>query len=168
MAKRVNTTQPRDTTPVPLQASRTVTAAALAVGYRLPATLGIMKDHSDSEIAKELLGYHRMALDRENVLRRQGGEWARDLLTDLMYDDPERCWRIVRSASLEDPDDEALMFFGVTLSGLLCAHPELIQIIARNVDENPKLCEVMSWIMEDEAIEPSVWLQVESLSKPKE
>lgn len=126
-----------------------------------------MKDHSDSEIVKELLGYHRMALDSENILRRQGGEWARDLVTDLMYDDPERCWHIVRLASLENPNDESLMFFGVTLSGLLRDHPELIQVIARDVSEAPKLGEVMSWVMEDEAIEPSVWSLVESLSDPK-
>ncbi|MER2513130.1 MAG: hypothetical protein ABTQ25_12085 [Nitrosomonas ureae] len=126
-----------------------------------------MTSHTDSEIITELLGYHRMALDSDNVLRRQGADWARDVLTDLMYDDPDRCWRIVRLAALQDPNDEALMFFGVTLSGLLRDHPELIEVMAHDVVENPKLSEVMSWVMEDDAIDSSVWSRIESLSGPK-
>ncbi len=126
-----------------------------------------MTNHPDSEIVTELLGYHRMALDSENVLRRQGADWARDVLTDLMYDDPDRCWRIVRLAALQDPNEEALMFFGVTLSGLLRDHPELIEVMAHDVVENPELSELMSWVMEDDAIDPSVWSRIESLSEPK-
>lgn len=126
-----------------------------------------MTNHSDSEIVTELLGYHRMALDGDNVLRRQGAVWARDALADLMYDDPDRCWRVVRLAALEDPNEEALMFFGVTLSGLLRDHPELIEVMAHDVVENQKLSEVMSWVMEDEAIDPSVWSRIQSLSEQK-
>ncbi|GBL47425.1 hypothetical protein SFMTTN_3264 [Sulfuriferula multivorans] len=69
-------------------------------------------------------------------------------------------------AALEDPTEEALMFFGVTLSGLLRDHPDLIEVIAHDVAETPKLTEVMSWVMEDEAIDPSVWARIESLSEP--
>ena len=125
-----------------------------------------MKEHSDSEIAAELIGYHRMALDKDNVLRRQGAEWVPAALTDLAYDEPERCWRIIRLAALLGPDEDALMSFGVTLSGLLTEHPELIDVIEQDVSENNRLTEVMSWVMEDEAIDRSVWARVESLSEP--
>lgn len=125
-----------------------------------------MTEHSDSEIAEEVLGYHRMALDGDKILRRQGADWARDMLADFAYDDPGRCWRIIRLAVLGEPAEEALMFFGVTLSGLLSDHPEMIEVIAHDVAETPKLSEVMSWVMEDEAINPSVWARIESLSEP--
>ena len=59
------------------------------------------------------------------------------------------------------------MFFGVTLSGLLRDHPELIEVMAHDVVENPELSELMSWVMEDDAIDPSVWSRIESLSEPK-
>ena len=125
-----------------------------------------MTNHSDSEIATELIGYHRMALDRDNVLRRQGAEWAPATLIDLAYDDPARCWRIIKLAALQNPDNEALMFFGVTLSGLLRENSELIKAIACDVEQDHRLREVMSWIMKDDEIDRSVWARVVSLSGP--
>ncbi len=126
-----------------------------------------MTSHTDSEIAKELLGYHRMALDSENILRRQGASWAPDLLWDLSFHDPAHCWRVIQLAAMDKPNDDALLFFGVTVSSLLRDHPEIIDTIARDVQENPILSEVMSWVEEDDAIEPSVWSRVEFLSNIK-
>lgn len=41
---------------------------------------------TDAELVTEFIGYHRMALDGENILRRQGAQWARDCLGELAYD----------------------------------------------------------------------------------
>lgn len=126
-----------------------------------------MRSHTDQEVVSEFLGYHRMALDRENVLRRQGESWASELLSDLVYDDPARCWRLIRAIALEPPNEDALMSMGVTLSGLFREHPEIMELVEREVREQPRLAEVMSWVMEDEQIDPSVWAQIELLSNIK-
>jgi len=123
-----------------------------------------MTNHTDSEIAKELLGYHRMALDSENILRRQGASWACDLLWKLSCHDPARCWQVIQLAAMDKPNDDALLFLGVTIGGLLRGHPEIINTIARDAKENSSLSEVISWVEKDDAIEPSVWSQVELLS----
>lgn len=126
-----------------------------------------MSTYTDEEVVREFLGYHRMALDRENVLRRQGESWASDLISDLIYDDPARCWRLVRAIALEAPNEDALMSLGVTLSGLFREHPEIIELVEREIREQTRLTEVMSWVMEDEQIDPSVWAQIELLSNSK-
>ena len=109
-----------------------------------------------------------MALDSENVLRRQGAPWARDVLMGLAYDDPDRCWRVISLVALQTPNEEALTFLGVTLSGLLCEHPSQIEAIAHDVAQNPKLSELMSWVAEDDAIETAVRSRVDFLSKVKQ
>lgn len=42
------------------------------------------------------LGYHRMALDHEEILRRTvESPWALEFVQDLASDDPHRCWRVL-------------------------------------------------------------------------
>lgn len=123
-----------------------------------------MTPHTDHEVVKEFLGYHRMALDRDKVLRRQGESWASELLSDLIYDDPERCWRLLGAIALETPNEDALMSLGFTLSGLFRNHPELMGQVERAVRAQPQLAEMMSWVVEDEQIDPSVWARIELLS----
>jgi len=124
-----------------------------------------MSSHSDLEIIKEFLGFHRMGLDKENILRRQGESWASELVSDLVYEESDHCWRLVRSIALEKPNDEALMQLGVTLGSLLREHPGLIGLISQDVQENSQLAEVLSWVPEDEMIDSAVWSQIERLSE---
>ena len=124
-----------------------------------------MSSHSDLEIIKEFPGFHCMGLDKENILRRLGESWAPERVSDLIYEEPDHCWRLIRSISLEKPNDEALMQLGVTLGGLLREHPGVIELISQDVQETPQLAEVLSWVPEDEMIDSAVWSQIEFLSK---
>lgn len=90
-----------------------------------------MNNPTDAELVTEFIGYHRMALDRENILRRQGADWAPDSLGELAYDDPPRCWRIAKIIAQEKPGEEAMMVLGGTLSTLLREHPEIIDTVAK-------------------------------------
>jgi hypothetical protein len=124
-----------------------------------------MDSHTDSEIVTEFLGYHRMALDSENILHRQGSLWAKDLIWDLAYKDPSRCWSLIRSIAVEQPNDDAMMSLSSVLGALLREHPKYIDVMGHDVLGNKQLTELMSWIEEDPNIDPSVWLQIEALSK---
>ena len=122
---------------------------------------------TDTELAAEFVGYHRMALDRENILCRQGAEWAPNFLGELAYEDPERCWRVAKIIALEKPSEEAMMFLGVVMSSLLRVHPEIIDTVATDTKGDGRLQELLSWVMEDEHIPPQVWQMVEELSESK-
>jgi hypothetical protein len=74
---------------------------------------------------------------------------------------------LVQSIALETPNKDALISLGVTLSGLFREHPEIMELVEREVRERPRLVEVMSWVMKDEQIDPSVWAQIELLSNIK-
>ena len=87
---------------------------------------------------------------------------------NLVYDDPDRCWRVINLVALLTPSEEALTLLGVTLSELLCEHPSLIEAIAHDVAQNPKLSELMSWVTEDESIAPAVRSRIDFLSKVKQ
>ena len=119
----------------------------------------------DSEIVAEFLGYHHMALDSDDVLRRQGESWALDAIFDLAYDDPERCWRLMRAIAQESPNQEAMMSLGVKLGFLLLEHPEIINVISRDVCGNPQLVGLLTWVEEDENFAPVLWEQIVALSK---
>jgi hypothetical protein len=122
---------------------------------------------TDSELVAEFIGYHRMALDGESILRRQGAEWGPDFLGELAYDDPARCWRVAKAVALQDPSDDVLMSLGVALSTLLGEHPQTIEVISTDVEADNRLHTLLSWVMADERIPQTVWLTIEELSKCK-
>lgn len=124
-----------------------------------------MNKPTDTELVTEFIGYHRIALDRENILCRQGAEWAPDFVGELAYDDPARCWLIAKIIAQEKPGEEAMMVLGGTLSTLLREHPEIIDTVATDTKANGSLRELLSWVMEDENIPSKVWHVIEQLSE---
>lgn len=95
-----------------------------------------MINPTDDELVAEFVGYHRLAVDAENILCRQGAEWAPDFLGELAYDDPARCWRVAKLIASSRPSEEALMYLGIALSSLLREHPEIIGTIESDSKAN--------------------------------
>lgn len=126
-----------------------------------------MINPTDAELVAEFIGYHCMALDSENILRRQGAEWAPSFLGELVYDDPERCWRVTKAIASGNPSEDAMMYLGVVLSSLLREHPEIIGIIEEDSKTNNELRVLLSWVMEDENIPERVWQKIEAISEGK-
>ena len=124
-----------------------------------------MNSPSDAEIIAGFLGYHRMALDQEKILRRTvEGPWAVELVQNLAYDDSSRCWRVLSAIGKTNPSDDVMGTLGVSLGAALREHPSLIAEIEDDVRADAELSELLSWVMEDDYIEPDVWRRVESLS----
>jgi hypothetical protein len=64
--------------------------------------------------------------------------------------------RLVRSIALDSSNHDALKSLGYPLGSLLYRHPQRLDLIGRDVREGPRLVEVMSWVVEDERIDPAV------------
>jgi precorrin isomerase len=125
-----------------------------------------MSNASDSDIVAGYIGYHRMVLGEDRVLRRViETPWAVELVGDLAYDDPDRCWALLRAIAKEHPADDAMVSLGVTLGSLLTEHPGAIEMIESDVRRDSALSDLLTWIMEDEWISPEIWRRIEALSQ---
>lgn len=120
---------------------------------------------SDIEVIHAYIDYHRMALDNIGVLRRiEEAPWAVDFVSDLVYDDPNRCWRLLRGVAAERPKDDVMVSLGVTLGSLLRERPDMMTTIETEFVANNWLGGLMSYVMEDDYIRPDIWARIEEIS----
>ncbi len=124
-----------------------------------------MNAPSDAEVIAGYLGYHQIVLAPDKIFRRVVEKpWAVDYVGALAYENPERCWRLVSTMAIARPGEDVMTFLGVALTSALREHPLLIERIEADVRVDAHAAELLSWVLEDEGIEPDVWHRIERLS----
>ena len=120
---------------------------------------------NDAEVIDGYIDYHRMVLDNDGILRRLAETpWAVDFISDLVYEDPSRCWRLLCGIATKQPANDVMGSLGVTLGSLLREQPSMMDTIEKDVRTDKRLVELISYIMEDEYIRPDIWARIEAIS----
>jgi hypothetical protein len=123
-------------------------------------------DPGTDAVINAYMNYHSMELDNEGILRRvEKTCWALDFVSDLVYEDPSRCWTLLRDIAKRRPASDAMISLGVTLGSLLREQPTLMNLIENDIESDKSLSELMSYVMEDETISTDIWLRIEAISK---
>jgi hypothetical protein len=108
--------------------------------------------------------YHRIVLDAQGVLRRLDTSWAVDLLGELAFEDPDRCWSIAKEVFARQPPEDVLTTLGALLGTLFGQHPTILAAVRQDVEGDPTTAELVSWTMADDQIDAEVWAEIERLS----